>query len=746
MAQNNVPICDPRQLNAGDTLYPVPVRLILGIYFILSGFPKLFTVAGHDIIVAQLNYLKIPFPEIVCWGVGSIEFFGGLLLLVGFLTPLAAALNIFSTGGHFLFALMSGQFPSGGFPPPPVPPLHLFQYALPDYGFSLLLMGGLLTLIIGGAGAYSIDEFLADPQLPLSPFQFSNEQKADIQGIVLSGYAHLRFGAYLFLEFKDAEKAKAWIRDITPGIATSEDYESEEIPVDELIESVEAAQAWLITNHPERFTAVEDHEELRRGPRDEPQAFVRDQNHQDQIGQITIKKAKDAIKIKWKPTIRVDVAFTYGGVAALGLPEETLLSFPREFISGMSTRSEILGDIGESAPEHWELGGIGRYLESGKLKKKHFNANAPVHAVLMFAALDQHKLDESVALQKHRIDTNGGVLIVSKQGGSRPPNQQEPFGFHDGISNPLVQGLSGNPPPNQFVVNTGDFVLGYCDGYEIFAPSPMVRKDDDPENILSPMPGGEWPAFHNLGQNGSYIVYRKLEQMVPEFWSYMRAQAGSAGSGEIIKLASKCIGRWPSGAPMVLTPDYDNKPLARNNYFTYTPTDPQGFACPIGAHIRRANPRDSFIFETPEESFQKSRRHRIARRSVSFGPPHPFDPMELERGVVPSGAYKETEPRGIHFFAVNADIPRQFELVQHTWVTLGNLNALCNNKDPIIGSNNPESPNPSHMVIQQDPVRRRLLGLPRFVRVLGGEYFFLPSISALRFLGRSGWSPRTLSQ
>ncbi|HXK06964.1 MAG TPA: DoxX family membrane protein, partial [Verrucomicrobiae bacterium] len=230
---------------------PIPLRVIFGLYFILTGFPKLFTVAGHSNIVYQLTMLRIPFPEIVCWGVGSIEFFGGLLLLAGFLTTAAAALNIFSTGGHLLFALMSGQFPSGGFPPPQ-PPLTGFPYTLPEYGFSLLLIGGLLTLIIGGAGAYSVDRWVADPQPPLTPFQFSKEQKADIQGIILSGYGHLNFGAYLFLQFTDAAKAKAWIREITPDIATSEDYESEEIPLDHPVASVEEAQAWLAAKHPHR--------------------------------------------------------------------------------------------------------------------------------------------------------------------------------------------------------------------------------------------------------------------------------------------------------------------------------------------------------------------------------------------------------------------------------------------------------------------------------------------------------------
>src|SRR5258708_6816668 len=138
----------------GNSLAPVPLRLIFGAYLVISGYSKLFTSAGHNNIVYQLGQLGIPLPSVVCWGVGSIWFFGGLLLFFGIFVRWAAVLGIFSIGGHFLFALMSGKFPSGGFPAPQ-PPLHGFPYTLPDYGFSLLLMSGLATLWLGGAGAYS---------------------------------------------------------------------------------------------------------------------------------------------------------------------------------------------------------------------------------------------------------------------------------------------------------------------------------------------------------------------------------------------------------------------------------------------------------------------------------------------------------------------------------------------------------------------------------------------------------------
>jgi Dyp-type peroxidase family len=381
-------------------------------------------------------------------------------------------------------------------------------------------------------------------------------------------------------------------------------------------------------------------------------------------------------------------------------------------------------------------------MENGDLREKRFNDNPPIHAIFMFAALDQRTLDHFLARHEREIHANGGLRIVSEQGGSRPVGQQEPFGFHDGISNPIVQGLPGHPTANRFVINTGDFVMGYNDEYDVYPPSPVVRKEEDPDGILPLLPDQQYPQYRDLGCNGTYMVYRKLEQKIPEFWNYMREQAkGQDGSevqsGEIIKLASQCVGRWPSGAPLALTPDYDDQSLSKNNSFTYTPTDLQGFGCPIGAHIRRANPRDALSFhDDADESFKSTTRHRIARRSVSFGPPHGFDPTDLERGVVPPQIYEETKPRGIHFFAINTDIARQFEFVQETWINDGGFHALYNNKCPVIGNNNPEARGPSALIIQRDPVRRRLRALPRFVAMRGGEYFFVPAIKALNFLGK----------
>ncbi len=204
----------------------------------------------------------------------------------------------------------------------------------------------------------------------------------------------------------------------------------------------------------------------------------------------------------------------------------------------------------------------------------------------------------------------------------------------------------------------------------------------------------------------------------------------------MVALAAKLMGRWPSGAPLVLAPDADDPALGGANLFLYRPTDPDGFACPVGSHIRRANPRDAFrrIADTAEESIRTSNQHRILRRSINYGEPL-FPKQDLENGRAPVDLEDDGQPRGLHFMAINTDIQRQFEFIQETWLNNGTFNGLYDNKDPFIGDND----GTGTMTIQRQPVRHRVRDLPRFVHVRGGAYLFLPSITALRFLaGASG--------
>jgi deferrochelatase/peroxidase EfeB len=201
-----------------------------------------------------------------------------------------------------------------------------------------------------------------------------------------------------------------------------------------------------------------------------------------------------------------------------------------------------------------------------------------------------------------------------------------------------------------------------------------------------------------------------------------------------VTLASKLFGRWPSGAALVLAPSADNPAVASDNNFGYADKDPDGFICPVGAHIRRVNPRDSLAMNAPAESMRSANRHRGIRSATFYG----------ERAVSGELAYAssartgpagEAGPNGLHFFAINADLARQFEFVQQSWCNQAAFNGLVANKDPIVGDNDGSG----IMVLQGSPARVQIKAIPRFVTVRGGAYFFLPSLTALRFLSTATW-------
>jgi deferrochelatase/peroxidase EfeB len=179
----------------------------------------------------------------------------------------------------------------------------------------------------------------------------------------------------------------------------------------------------------------------------------------------------------------------------------------------------------------------------------------------------------------------------------------------------------------------------------------------------------------------------------------------------------------------MLSPDRDDPAIGRTNDYTYLPTDPIGLRCPIGAHTRRANPIDAIASNTAQEALQTTNRHRIMRRAVYFGE-HVVTPESFADGRAPTDLKDDGKLRGMHFFAINAEIERQFEFVQQSWCNSGSFNGLRNGKDPVIGNQD----GTGVMTIPLSPLRREMAGMPRFVSVMGGAYFFLPGIAALRYL------------
>jgi Dyp-type peroxidase family len=386
---------------------------------------------------------------------------------------------------------------------------------------------------------------------------------------------------------------------------------------------------------------------------------------------------------KWteKPKTFLNIAFTATGLEALGLSDDTMSTFSEEFRHGIQNRSDILGDTGTNAPDHWEVGA----------------PEQVIHGLLMLYGEDEATLDAFTTEQQGLMESMGGLEIVSVQSGYRPADSHEHFGFMDGISQPAIEGLREPTPKEGPAIKVGEFVMGYPNEY----------------GVLPPMPAPE-----PLGRNGSYLVYRKLHQNVAAFWNYVRENSEDEGEAEWI--AAKMVGRWRNGTPLVVSPDGDVLPTngehPRLNDFNYADTDLEGYGAPIGSHIRRTNPRDLFGGDS-DPSYKSSNRHRIIRRGMSYGPPL-------------KGKEDDGQDRGIHFFCVNANIAIQFEFTQQTWVNNAKFHGLYNDKDPFAHNNDGKT----DMTIQREPYRKRLRGMPNFVTVRGGAYFFLPSIAALEWL------------
>jgi Dyp-type peroxidase family len=251
------------------------------------------------------------------------------------------------------------------------------------------------------------------------------------------------------------------------------------------------------------------------------------------------------------------------------------------------------------------------------------------------------------------------------------------------------------------VVNSGEFILGYRNEYGYAAEAPKLGDDGD------------------LGRDGTYLVFRQTRQDVAAFRDFLKQNApGDAAEQE--RLGAKMVGRWKNGTPLIASPfreDLDFKPTAEHaNDFGFA-GDPKGFACPLGAHIRRANPRDSASLGSPKDAVHRSNRHRLLRRGRPYG-----------RRIDDDQATPETE-RGLHFIALCSDLERQFEFVAQTWIGNPAFEEL-DEVDPLVGG---QCPGPT-FTVQAPFGRRRVTGLTSFVQLVGGAYFFVPSRSAVRWL------------
>ena len=379
----------------------------------------------------------------------------------------------------------------------------------------------------------------------------------------------------------------------------------------------------------------------------------------------------------------MNVAFTFAGLQALGLPDAVLASFPEVFRDGMAARAEQLGDRGPSAPV-----ALGAGLRRARTC---WSRSRPSTARTCAAALES----SSARTPRARVDARAPAAAEALAGG------RDHFGFFDGIAQPAVEGAGVAPRP-------GDGQPDGAGGWRKVATGEVLLGHLDEDGALPAAPG---PPFE---RNGTFVVYRKLAMDVAAFRRFV---AGTGYPGGPDQLAAKIVGRWPDGTPLELSPERPDAAIsgpARINDFSYA-DDPDGLRCPLGAHIRRANPRDSHGFFDG----RLSNRHRIVRRGRAYGAPLPPGVLE-DDGV----------DRGLVFVCFQADIWRQFETIQSLWIDDGDPFGLGRDKDFLIGEPHGTE---GKMTIQGRPPYF-LTPQPRFVTMRGGEYLFQPSMSALRRL------------
>ena len=378
----------------------------------------------------------------------------------------------------------------------------------------------------------------------------------------------------------------------------------------------------------------------------------------------------------------VSVALTWNGLRALGVDEVALATFPDEFKQGMAARSEVLGDTGANHPQHW--------IDQ--------TTNPELHAIVILFARDGAERARCTAEHAKLLARCDGVKVLSALDlEATPPfdHAHDHFGYRDRLSQPAIEGSGDLPTPGSgAALKAGEFILGYPD------------EAGPPANLPQP---------ETLSRNGSYMAYRRLQEHVGRFREFLRQNADTPEEQEL--LAAKLMGRWRSGAPLVLSPNKDDPTLAadsqRNNDFNYKEMDPQGYAVPLGSHARRMNPRDTAA---------NMNRRRMIRRGATYGP------------YLPEDASEDGAERGIAAFVICASLIRQFEFAQNVWANDPNFHELGNERDPVIGNQD----GTFEFKIPKRPIRKKITGLPAFTTVRGGAYFFLPGIKALHYLATLG--------
>jgi deferrochelatase/peroxidase EfeB len=434
------------------------------------------------------------------------------------------------------------------------------------------------------------------------------------------------------------------------------------------------------------------------------------------------------------------VAFTLTGLAKIGLPKDALDTFPWDFRDGMTSRlrRRILSDVGPNDPSKWRWGGC--------------KQQTPHILILAYAT------EKELAACTQKLEQGWGTafqILEKPIFGQRHDDNREHFGFADGLSQPAID---TSPRSRRLleradiasIIQPGEFILGYLNERGQLPVSPSISfvpgsklhviTHADRSDSGYP-PNTTFPRL-DFGRNGSFLVFRQLQQNVHAFAELLAKAANDLGESQTRRLsdevgvhrliAAKMIGRWDDGTSLALEP---NSPPPEGripntvNNFSYAEEDRYGLRCPIGAHVRRANPRDTRD-DDPKLASVRTKRHRLIRRGRIYGP-RTFDSDSGWYAWDTKEKLDDCEERGLHFVAINASIESQFEFVQQTWMNTPIFGDL-NERDPLIGT--PDGGDKRRFTIQGTPINRRFWWEEPLVTVRGGAYFFLPSHAALKFL------------
>jgi Dyp-type peroxidase family len=553
----------------------------------------------------------------------------------------------------------------------------------------------------------------------------------DVQGLILSGYPNLPFAAYVPCRFGVTDHAKAWLRDLSGRLMR--------------VKAGGDRKEHRTSAHPLRPTDLD-----------------------------TMKKQlKGGAADVWV----VNMALTWTGLKKFGVSDDERRQFSAEFREGMAPergpesdamprRCNLLGDIGENSPEHWQWGG--------------WTANRDIDGMLLLYAATKSELEKLTKYEMQQAQEHGVQFLESTTASKKRiplilrgllrKDKKEHFGFKDGISQPIIDGAPSSlldeirKDPKEARISLakpGEFVLGYANerGTRVIHASDSARGQGRSKANKS---------SRDLTRNGTHLVFRQLEQDVGAFYADARLAAerirGTNGKEDDENwewVMARLIGRWRNGEPLIPPSTYssqehkqakddkrresglpaalkkklewfvavltgrelsdeqpsDERPKRERNSFLYYFEDRFGLACPLGAHIRRANPRD-LVGPDPETALRLSKMHRIIRRG------RPYGTKWTEKST-------EGEQRGMLFICLNADIAGQFEFIQHTWINNGRFSGLYSETDPLL--NYPGEAR--SLTIQRRPTSEHVDSMHQYVKVRGGAYFFLPGIETLRSLG-----------